>query len=253
MRRLQELGIRPSERLGQHFLVDPRGLQLFLSRMEGGDAVEIGPGLGALTYYASAKLSRIVAVELDGRLARQLAANAPPNVAVAHAEGLSFLSSMRVGFLYSNTPFNISSAVVAVAARNNYVRRLLLGVQKELALRMIAKEGEESYGRLTLLVKRYFSTRLVGVMGREQFYPVPKVSGAVVELERVREWREGDELFEEVTRCLFSGRNKRAEKMARICTGKEVKLGEKRVEELSLEEVEAVVQARLDAARRDNA
>ncbi|MEN2999694.1 MAG: 16S rRNA (adenine(1518)-N(6)/adenine(1519)-N(6))-dimethyltransferase RsmA [Acidilobaceae archaeon] len=243
--------MRPRDRLGQHFLVDPKGISLFLSRLPREEALEIGPGLGSLTYYASRRLPRVVAVELDRRLCSALAHGSPPNVQFVNAEGLSFLLSAQLGLVYSNTPYNLSSAIVAAGARNNSVKRMLLGVQKEVADRMLAREGEEQYGRLTLLVKRYFSSRLVGIMERDMFYPMPKVMGAVVELERIREWRRGDEVFEEVTRCLFSGRNKRASKMARACTGREVELGNKRVEELTLEEVERVVQAFRDSVRRD--
>lgn len=189
---------------------------------------------------------------MDRRLCSALAAGSPPNVQLVNAEGLSFLLAGRFRFVYSNTPYYLSAAIVAAGARNNSVRKMLLGVQKEVAERMTAKEGEEQYGRLTLLVKRYFSTRLVGIMEREMFYPKPKVMGAVVELERIREWEEGDDAFEEVTRCLFSGRNKRASKMIKACVGREVEVGDKRVEELSLEEVERVVQAYRDVGRRDH-
>ncbi|MEN2999458.1 MAG: 16S rRNA (adenine(1518)-N(6)/adenine(1519)-N(6))-dimethyltransferase RsmA [Acidilobaceae archaeon] len=248
---MRELGIRPRDRLGQHFLVDPRGVHLFLSRLPYEEALEIGPGLGSLTYYASQKLPRVVAVELDRRLCTALALSSPPNVQLVNAEGLSLLLSARLGLVFSNTPYNLSSAIVAAGARNNSVRKMLLGVQKEVAERMLAREGEEQYGRLTLLVKRYFSARLVGTMERDMFYPMPKVRGAVVELERRREWERGDETFEEVTRCLFSGRNKRAGKMVKACIGKEVELGDKRVEELTPEEVERVVQAYRDSGGGD--
>jgi len=245
---LRELGIKPSEKLGQHFLVDPVGLRLFiepLSRLGPLEMLEVGPGLGVITRYASEIASRIVAVELDPRLASYLQSSMPGNVAVILGDGVEHAMATRVSVVYSNTPYSISSPLIAAIARNNNVAHAILGVQLELAMRIVARLGEESYGRLTLLANRYFNVRLVGVIPRSSYYPEPEVSGAVVELHRRREWVEGDEVFENLTRCLFSERNKKASKVASRCLGVGVEelswLGGRRVRELTLEDVEKLL------------
>ena len=228
--------------------MDPRGLRLFLeplARWKSSDMMEVGPGLGVITRYASLIASRIVAVELDPILALHLRESMPDNVIVVRGDGLDHVQSTSLSLLYSNTPYNISSPLVAVIARNNNITYSILGVQLELARRMLARPGSEDYGRLTLLVNRYFHVRLVGVIPRRSYYPEPEVSGAVVELSRRRVWVDGDEQFEDLTRCLFTGRNRRAVKMASKCLGvgeeKLSWLGERRVRDLSLEDVERLL------------
>jgi 16S rRNA (adenine1518-N6/adenine1519-N6)-dimethyltransferase len=245
---LRKLNLKPRDKLGQHFLVDPYGVSLFLNalaRWEHRDMVEIGPGLGVLTRYASLIASRVVAVELDPLLASHLASMALDNVLVVRGDGLKHVTSLGVSIVYSNTPYSISSKLIALIARNNRVTYSLLGVQLELAKRMIAKPGEDDYGRLTLLANRYFHVKLLGVIPRSSYYPEPEVSGAVIELWRKRSWVEGDELFESLTRCLFSGRNRMAYKMAYKCLNVEAEklswLRGRRVRDLGLEDVEKLV------------
>jgi 16S rRNA (adenine1518-N6/adenine1519-N6)-dimethyltransferase len=245
---LRRLGVKPRDRLGQHFLVDPRGVALFLealAKWESSDMMEVGPGLGVLTVLASHIASRIVAVEIDPLLASHIASLASDNVVVVRGDGLDHVTSTSISVVYSNTPYNISSQLIARIARNNRITYSLLGVQLELARRMTAKPGEEDYGRLTLLANRYFNVKLLGVIPWSSFYPEPEVSGAVVEMWRKRSWVEGDESFELLTRCLFSNRNKKAVKIASRCLGVELGklswLGERRVRELGLEDVERLM------------
>lgn len=243
LERIRSIGLRPSKRLGQRFLIDPGGIRLFLDHVPRGEALEIGPGLGALTRFLAARLPRIVAVEIDERLADALALEAPPNVQVVISDGIDLAAAAPLGVIYSNTPYNISAPLIRAIAQNNSVRVSVLGVQRELAERMIAREGEDSYGRLTLLAQRYFEIEPLGTLPRDSFYPKPKVAGMVVKLRRRREWAPGDEGFEELTRCLFSGRNKKATRMAERCTGREAPwLEGKRVRELSLAEVERLLE-----------
>jgi 16S rRNA (adenine1518-N6/adenine1519-N6)-dimethyltransferase len=245
---LRRLGVKPRERLGQHFLVDPRGIALFLealAKWESNDMLEIGPGLGVITVHSSQIASRVIAVEIDPLLASHLASIASGNVVVIRGDGLDHVLSTCIKVVYSNTPYSISSQLVARIARNNGIVYSLLGVQLELARRMTAKPGEEDYGRLTLLTNRYFNVRLLGVIPRSSYYPEPEVSGAVVEMWRKKSWMEGDEFFESLTRCLFSSRNKKAVKIASRCLGVEPGklswLGERRVRELTLEDVEKLM------------
>ncbi|MDM7274618.1 MAG: 16S rRNA (adenine(1518)-N(6)/adenine(1519)-N(6))-dimethyltransferase RsmA [Thermoprotei archaeon] len=245
---LERLGVKPRESLGQHFLVDPRGLEFFLeplSRAPYSDMMEVGPGLGALTLHAAGLASRIVAVEVDRSLAEHLSGVAPENVAVVVGDGVDHSRSTSLKVLYSNTPYSLSSVILRAVAENNNIAYAVLGVQRELASRMIAEPGSPDYGRLTLLVERYFKARIVGVIPRSYYYPQPEVHGAVVELSRIREWREGDDAFEELSRCLFSGRNKKASKMASKCLGVEGGLEwlkEKRVKELTVEDLERLLE-----------
>ncbi len=244
---LAELGVRPSKRLGQSFLYHPRGFEFFTEHIQGGSWLEVGTGPGLLTLAASRRANIVLGVELDYNMACAASSIAYPNASIVVGDGVRLLESWSGGGVYSNTPYHLSSTIISRVARNNSVEKAVLGVQKEVAYRILASPGGEEYGRLTLLVRRYFYAKLAGVIPRRWFYPPPEVDGAVIVLSRRRSWRPGDEVFEQLTACLFSGRNKLAYKMAERCAcidGARARrvLGDKRVRELDVGEVEWILE-----------
>jgi len=214
----------------------------------GGRWLEVGPGPGTLTVAAAERVDYLAAVELDERLACVAAAVAPANVGVAAGDGVAAVGAWDAEGVVSNTPYNASARIIAAAARNNSVARAVLGVQAEVAARLVAEPGAPDYGRLTLLARRYFRVRVVARLPASWFYPRPEVDGAVVVLERIRRWEPGDEAFEALTTCLFTGRNKLAYKMASrcACLDKQAasrRLAGKRVRDLEVGDVEWILEA----------
>ncbi len=249
---LRSLHLRPRKRLGQHFVVEPRIVRdalKILREYTVESLLEIGPGLGTLTYYLSITTPKVLAVELDARLAGVSRALLPPNAQVVVGDGLVFAEKSCIDGIASNTPYEISSALVAATARNNCVTIALYVVQRELAFRMTAKPGTADYGRLTLLVNRYFETKIINVYPPTAFYPEPDVSSAMVLLKRIKPWGLGDETFEKLTACLFTGRNRKASKMAKICArrlgiganGDFQWLEGKRVKDLLVEDIDSIL------------
>lgn len=220
---LRGLGARPRRRLGQSFLVDPRGLDLFARAVEsvgGGPWLEVGSGPGILTCRLAQHLGSIVSVEIDWLMARAASGlcRDEGRALVVLGDGLAWAGLWK-GMIVSNTPYNLTSALIAATARNNSVDSAVLGMQKELALRVMARPGSKSYGRLTVLARLFFKPELVGVLRRDWFYPRPKVDGAIVVMRRARSYTSELEGFERFTACLFSQRNKLASKVIRYCTG----------------------------------
>jgi len=209
-------------RLGQHFLVDEGGVKLFtgvLERFKGLDFLEVGPGLGALTLRASELAGRLVAVEIDGSLAKKLSSRLPLNSSVVIGDGALFVASVRTPVVFSNAPFYLVGRMIAAAARNNNIRWLVLGCQKEVAERIVARPGSEEYGRLSVISQAYFLATIKGYMPAEWFRPRPKVNAALVLMERRREWGPEGEVLEGLTRCLFSQKNRLLAKVAKRCIG----------------------------------
>ncbi|GAB6147610.1 16S rRNA (adenine(1518)-N(6)/adenine(1519)-N(6))-dimethyltransferase RsmA [Stetteria hydrogenophila] len=242
---------RPVKRLGQHFLVDPAVINAFrraLSPWAGSDMVEVGVGLGTLAYYVSDLASRIHACDIDERLARAAAGILPGNVQVTVEDGVVLAAAAVEPVIYSNAPYNASTPLIAAAARNNNVKALVLVVQKEVAYRLTAKPGSGDYGRLSVLASRFFEARLLGVFRGSSFHPPPEVDSALVALVRRRDWDPGvDPKIEELTRCLFTQRNRLALRAVERCTGSRPggglssRLEGKRVRDLTHEDLEAIV------------
>ncbi len=236
---------RPPRDLGQHFLVDPRGVSLFLDALEGlkgMDFLEVGPGLGALTLEASRLARRLLAVEIDPELAAKLAPKLPGNASVMVGDGVEFALTTKSEVILSNTPFYITGRLVASAVRNNSVRWLVLGCQREVALRLAARVGDRDYGRLSVLAQAYFDVSVEGFIPAEWFRPRPKVDAAVVLMRRRRSWGREGPVLEELSRCLFSQRNRLLSKVVRRCLpqgqGLPMSLdGKRRVRDLTPEEL----------------
>jgi 16S rRNA (adenine1518-N6/adenine1519-N6)-dimethyltransferase len=193
------LGVRPSKRLGQNFVVEQGTVRRIaaLAAPGPGDAVlEVGPGLGSLTLaLLEAGAGRVVAVEIDqvlaGGLPQTLAERAAPRadrVTVINADAL------RVGehdlpaapsMLVANLPYNVAVPVVLhlLAALPSLTRGLVM-VQAEVADRMCAAPGSRVYGAPSVKLAWYATARPAGTVPRTVFWPVPNVDSRLVAFTR---------------------------------------------------------------------
>jgi 16S rRNA (adenine1518-N6/adenine1519-N6)-dimethyltransferase len=189
---LRALGVRPSRRLGQNFLLDPRVAERIAGMVTDPrePVVEIGPGLGALTERLAAGGRTVVAVELDLRLAeeveRLLAGRA--NVRVVRGDVLEQrLSDLVPGnaavTVVANLPYSITTpAVEWVLAGGARVRRALLMVQREVAERMTAQPGGREFGSLAVFLAMHAEVQPLFRVSPGAFYPRPEVESVVVEV-----------------------------------------------------------------------
>jgi 16S rRNA (adenine1518-N6/adenine1519-N6)-dimethyltransferase len=173
-------------RLGQHFL---RGGSVEkLLRVIGPSAddvfLEIGPGHGALTLPLAARAARVVAVEIDGRLADELAARAPANVEIVRADALAadLLALVpKGGRLVGNLPYYVSSPLMRrFLALRGRVRDLHVMLQEEVARRIASPPGSREYGILSVLYGLVGDVEIVARFPPGSFVPPPKVSSAVL-------------------------------------------------------------------------
>lgn len=188
---LRRHGIRPSRKLGQNFLDDPEALGAILAAADISPTetvLEIGCGLGHLTAHLAMRARRVVAVELDKRLA-SLAAQVlkqHPNVEVVNADILTVpTSSLGLPSDYvvtANIPYNITSPIIRRLMESDpRPARIVLTVQEEVAERICAQPPRMSI--LTLSVQVYGATRIAARIPAEAFFPAPKVDSAVVRID----------------------------------------------------------------------
>jgi ribosomal RNA small subunit methyltransferase A len=191
------LGIRPSRRLGQNFVVDA-GTVSRITAMAGlipGDVVlEVGPGLGSLTLPLLAAAGRVVAVEVDPVLAaelpRTIAARAPGlagrlEVVAADAARVTSLPGEPPTVMVANLPYNVAVPVVLhLLATLPSLLRCLVMVQAEVADRMCAPPGSRTYGVPSVKLAWYGTARRAGSVPRSVFWPVPRVDSGLVAFTR---------------------------------------------------------------------
>lgn len=221
--------IRPSKRLGQNFAVDPDYLKSFVEALNTEFVtkkimLEIGTGIGTLTAAVAQAYSdsNIITIEKDKRfyeISSKLLSY--PNVHIVLGDALKILPHVKIETVFSSVPFSASSKIVLEIARNNAVNYAVLGLQKEVADRLVAKPGERSYGRLTVLISLLFNVKIIKSYMPLSFYPPPKVAVTIVTLERRRRYEPKIHMaLEKLTECIFSQRNKMAGRILRACLSK---------------------------------
>jgi 16S rRNA (adenine1518-N6/adenine1519-N6)-dimethyltransferase len=188
------LGIQPTKRLGQNFVIDAntvRRIVRIAGVKPGTTVVEVGPGLGSLTLGILEAGASVVAVEIDKRLAAQLpltvAASAPAaELTVVTADALSVTSlDPSPSVLVANLPYNISVPVVLHFLEHfPGLERGLVMVQSEVGQRLAAPPGSKIYGSPSVKAAWYGEFRLAGNVSRQVFWPVPNVDSVLVGFER---------------------------------------------------------------------
>ena len=194
------LGVRPTKRLGQNFVVEQGTVRQIaaLAGPDPGDVVlEVGPGLGSLTLAlleAMANMdARLVAVEIDPALAaglpRTIADRAPAlagRVDVLAADALAVAElPWSPTVLAANLPYNVAVPVVLhlLAVFPSLARGVVM-VQAEVADRMCARPGSRVYGVPSAKLAWFATTRQAGTVPRSVFWPVPNVDSKLVALNR---------------------------------------------------------------------
>lgn len=176
--------------LGQNWLKD-RDILIDIAdhaSVDGVDTVvEIGPGLGTLTSALFQFFDKVIAVELDDRLAENLPKSFPgKNLQVVHKDVLSLnLDELNLPEKYvvaGNIPYYITSPIIQKFIHEAHrPEKIVLLMQKEVAERLAAEPG--GYSILGLSAQIYAKVTLGPVVGREFFTPPPKVDSQVVILE----------------------------------------------------------------------
>ena len=197
------LGVRPSKRLGQNFVIEAGTVRRIasLAALRPQDTVlEVGPGLGSLTLaLLEAGPAQVTAVEVDrvlaGELPRTIAARAPAaadRAVVLTADALSVTEAdlaaptgRSPAVLVANLPYNVAVPVLLhLLAALPSVRRGLVMVQAEVAERMCAGPGSRVYGTPSVKLAWYAAVRPAGTVPRSVFWPVPNVDSRLVAFSR---------------------------------------------------------------------
>jgi len=218
---LAAAGVRPRKRWGQHFLCDAAVARRIVETAEVGPrvvALEIGPGLGALTDELAGRAGRLYLVEIDPALAARLAARYGGNPRVRVIEGdvlalplETLVTEPRVTVI-GNLPYNIVIPIL-FRLREHRVRmpHAAVMVQREVAERLVARPGTPDYGVTTVLLRAFADIRLAFRVSRRSFLPPPRVESAVLDVR----WSVApridlgdEEAFREVVRASFGQRRK---------------------------------------------
>ncbi|MHC4261223.1 MAG: 16S rRNA (adenine(1518)-N(6)/adenine(1519)-N(6))-dimethyltransferase RsmA [Planctomycetota bacterium] len=225
---LDAIGFRPSKRLGQNFLLDEgacAGIARIADTREGETVLEVGVGLGFLTWHLLERGAQVIGIEIDRRLAsvarrhlgepEALELVEVDVLAGKHAlapELLERLPDHGDWSLVSNLPYAVGSPVLVLLSRTPHPpRAMTVLVQLEVAERLCAGPGDSDWGPLTARLAPLYEARFVRRVGPAAFRPRPKVDSAVVRLERREVALEPERLerYDTLVGALFTERRKR--------------------------------------------
>lgn len=188
--------------LGQNFLVEPKFIEKIVSAAQldrESIVIEIGPGMGGLTQALAGEAGFVVAVEIDQALVSILKESLATlsNVSVIHGDAMKTDFNLLAGQvqerekyhpeykIVANLPYYITTPVIMRILEGDYdYSAMVLMVQKEVALRMMAKPGTKDYGALSVGVQFRCLPSLVTKVPNTVFYPQPEVESAVIRLEK---------------------------------------------------------------------
>ncbi|TFD98335.1 16S rRNA (adenine(1518)-N(6)/adenine(1519)-N(6))-dimethyltransferase RsmA [Jeotgalibacillus salarius] len=223
---MKKYGFSFKKSLGQNFLIDPNILQNIvghadLTKEHG--AIEIGPGIGALTEHLARASKKVVAFEIDHRLLQILDDTLSPydNIKILHQDVLKAdvervmaeeFTDVKDVMVVANLPYYVTTPIILKLLMEDLpIKGLVVMLQKEVADRIAAKPGTKSYGSLSIAIQYYTEAATVMIVPKTVFMPQPNVDSAVIKL--VKRDKPPVELISEdffftVTRSSFAQRRK---------------------------------------------
>ena len=182
--------IKMSKKLGQNFLIK-RGIVdeiVHAAELTPGEPVlEVGPGIGTLTQGLAQSGADVTAIELDRRLLEVLDTTLASydNVRIVHGDVLKLdvatIMNHKPFKVVANLPYYITTPIIMSLLESKLpIDRLVVMVQKEVALRMVAKPGTKDYGALSVAVQYYTEPDIVLDVPPKSFLPAPAVTSSVI-------------------------------------------------------------------------
>ena len=182
--------IKMSKKLGQNFLIK-RGIVdeiVHAAELTPGEPVlEVGPGIGTLTQGLAQSGADVTAIELDRRLLEVLDTTLASydNVRIVHGDVLKLdvatIMNHKPFKVIANLPYYITTPIIMSLLESKLpIERLVVMVQKEVALRMVAKPGTKDYGALSVAVQYYTEPDIVLDVPPKSFLPAPAVTSSVI-------------------------------------------------------------------------
>lgn len=177
-----------SKKFGQNFLIDKKIQErIYLSFRScilstNIQVIEIGPGIGALTKYLCKDFD-VVAIEIDSNIVKYLRSLHLNNLKIIEGDCLEFDFNKIInknGFLFSNTPYSITTQIITKFINEwNFISGLLL-VQKEVATRITCLVNSKSYSAFSVFCQTYLESKILFDINQDAFIPSPNVVSTLI-------------------------------------------------------------------------
>jgi len=180
---LAEHDLEAKKGFSQNFLIEDHAVKCMLKTADivPNDLVlEVGPGPGAVTQQLLQQGARVIAVEKDHRFA-QLLPRLGGELTVVEQDILDFdVSALTTFKIVASLPYHLTTEILRKFLPHPQLQSLTALVQKEAALRFLARPGTKAYNAFTVFLAYYGAVRLIKTVGRKSFYPPPHVDSAII-------------------------------------------------------------------------
>nr|WP_199712641.1 16S rRNA (adenine(1518)-N(6)/adenine(1519)-N(6))-dimethyltransferase RsmA [Galactobacter caseinivorans] len=192
----EELDIRPTKTRGQNFVIDGNTIRRIVAAAgidPSEHVLEVGPGLGSLTLGLIDAARHVTAIEIEEALAQRLPATVAQwrpgrqeDLTLIHADALRVTQvAGEPTALVANLPYNVAVPVLLhLLATVPSLEHGLVMVQDEVADRLVEGPGSRTYGVPSVKTAWYAHARKAGVIGKNVFWPAPKIHSGLVAFTR---------------------------------------------------------------------
>lgn len=223
---LDKYGFSFKKSLGQNFLIDTNILRRIVDHAdltEESGAIEIGPGIGALTEQLARRSKKVLAFEIDERLLPILEETLSPyphvsiiNEDVLKADVKTAIEREFEGIddimVVANLPYYVTTPIIMKLLEDKLpIRGIVCMLQKEVADRISARPGTKEYGSLSIAVQYYTEAETAMIVPKTVFVPQPNVDSAVIKLTKRKQPAvavKSEPFFFQVTKASFAQRRK---------------------------------------------
>ena len=184
---LKKLHIIPKKRLGQNFLTDKNTANRLISEAKlfrnHDEVLEIGAGLGALTFLLVQNAKKVYAIEYDIKLY---------NFLKEYTSNIENLDLIYGNFLkieipphnkvVSNIPYTMTGPIISKFFLMEEIPEVYIIIEESLAKRIVAKPNDKNYSRLSVSVNTFVKPTIIKEVPPHCFYPVPKIKLSMIKL-----------------------------------------------------------------------
>ena len=210
--------IKAKKKYGQNFLVDSSVIKNIVNLINPQDEdkiLEIGPGLGSITFPILDKIKKIDVIEIDPDMVAFLNNSKYSKKINIHTNDIlkiqdNFFENFNK--IIGNLPYYISSEIlIKICNINKKNKKIYFMLQKEVAERISSPPGNKIYGRLSIIIQYFYDVEKLFDVAPNSFNPPPKINSSIVELIPKKEFKEkilNFVNFEKITKLAFGQKRK---------------------------------------------
>ena len=210
--------IKAKKKYGQNFLIDStvtKNIVDLINPQDEDTILEIGPGLGSITFPILDKIKKIDVIEIDPDMVAFLNNSKYSKKINIHTNDIlkiqdNFFENFNK--IIGNLPYYISSEIlIKICNINKKNKKIYFMLQKEVAERISSPPGNKIYGRLSIIIQYFYDVEKLFDVAPNSFNPPPKINSSIVELIPKKEFKEkilNFVNFEKITKLAFGQKRK---------------------------------------------